>query len=269
MQTLKILVFILLSIFIGFHLGYILFPYEWRLVILALLCLGGIGVIFYADKILLALLRSREVIDTIEHSFFQRIKNVAFKLGTPSPRVFAYRGNVSRIFALQSRKDISLVFEAKILSKLSPEEQTALITYMLLTLRAGGAKRRTLVYAISSMLINSLYFLRDKLTTWMKINFVSNALVFLYALIVRPIVISLFSIAFTKKEKRKIKALLATHLTDSEMLNSAMTKISYRTFNEDLIENTLINFLNQKPSDGKIKRYVDIFEVFPVLEIDT
>lgn len=266
MQLIKILIFLLFFGFLGCGLAYVLLPYEVLGVFYIVFALFYLVIILFADKILMAMLGARESVESTNSLFFQKVKNISFQLGVKTPRVFSYRGNVSRIFALKSRNEISLVFESRILSTLNINEQEALIAYMLLSEKVGGARRRAFVYLMSSFLISFLYSTKSRLQRWIKNVYIVNSIVFILATIVRPFIEEMFSMAFTKKEKGKVQLLLDIHLKDLEYLKSALTKISYRSFNQDLLEKTVLNFLITQEAKADREKFIDIFEVFPSLE---
>jgi hypothetical protein len=62
---------------------------------------------------------------------------------------------------------------------------------------------------------------------------------------------------------RRIDNTLSTELPDIHFLRSALTKLSYRNFNKDLLGKTIFDFVVN--SQSVQTKFVDIFEVFPTV----
>ncbi len=249
---------------LAYAIVYIVSPYSLVVSLYTPLAILITLLFLFADKVLLSLLAARETVESLHTTFFQRVKHISFKLGVETPRVYIYKGRVSRIFTLVSRRNLSLVFEYKLLKHLNDQELDALITYMLGTYKVGGGRRRTLAYFVSSVCIKTLYETKEFFSKFLKNEEIVKAIAFLQGLVIKPVVELMFDISFTKSEIRKVDNFLTNELRDPHFLRSALTKLSYRKFNRDLLGNTLISFLLDTEQE-EIK-FVDIFEVFPSIE---
>jgi hypothetical protein len=263
-KFLKLLILLLLLEVMLYLLTYIVLPYEWLYAGFAIATFFVVLLILYADKILLFILGARQSVETLHSGFFQRVRHLSFKLGVPTPRAYVYKGKVSRIFALNSRGDLSLVFEYKLIEQLNDNELDSLICYLLLTNKCGGARRRTISYLFSSLFIKFLYFTKDTMNRLFRKKELSRAATLIVGLVIRPFITSAFQLSFSKKEVQRIKQELALHMNDLHFLRSAITKLSYRSFNRDMVGNTLLSFCFK--DYGETEKFVDIFEVFPSIE---
>jgi hypothetical protein len=244
-------------------LNYLFFPYGWLDVSLSI-SFGFITLVFlFSDKILLTMLGARETVESLHTSFFQRVKHLSFKIGVQTPKVYIYKGKVSRIFTLVSRKQLSLVFEYKLIEHLNTHELDALVSYMLASYKAGGGRRRTFSYLVSSFCIKSLYEFKALVFKVIPNKDFSNAVGFITGLCLKPLVELMFFLSFTKSEMRRIDNTLSTELPDIHFLRSALTKLSYRNFNKDLLGKTIFDFVVN--SQSVQTKFVDIFEVFPTV----
>lgn len=159
MNILKSLVLFLFISLLPAVLIYLIFDgFYFKIFIGAFLFLWGILYI-HLDKLILMLLRAREVVETDEQHLFQAIKNHSYKSKMVVPKVYLYTGSKIKCFALQSRNEWAIVLDRKLLSLMNDEQKDALVKYLYSFKGTNLALIQTKVMGIYLLLFNITYWL--------------------------------------------------------------------------------------------------------------
>lgn len=137
---LLIVIFMVFGLFFWASLSGALF----FLSLLALLVFLLISVGYY-DSALLFFLGARAIRESSgQQNFIQASKQEAYKLSVPIPNLYFYNGNLNRSFVIQRGKTVSLILEKSLLTSLNDEELSAICFLLLLQVKKGLAKKRSL-----------------------------------------------------------------------------------------------------------------------------
>ncbi len=246
-------------------LGYCLLSEDYFVLFTLLLSVLFILTLVYSDRIVLNVLKSREVFLGPGTVFLQKVKHLSYKFGIPTPQVYLYKGRLSRAFALQSRSHMTLVFEEKILKDLNSDELDALIIYMLSVHQIGGGLKRTFSYLVCAMCVRTLHMIQSVLQKIIKNPPIVQSLLFIVSLGLRPIMQLMIKMAYSNKEVERLNRFLENELHQNHNLGSVITKLSYKNINRDLLDNSLLNLI-VKEEFFRIDLPV-IFETFPEIKI--
>jgi hypothetical protein len=114
-------------------------------------------------KVLLLLLKAREVIDTDHQELFQNIKTNVYQNFKKTPKVYLYDGTFKNCFLLESRGEWIIVLDRKLLADMSSSAIEDLIVFLFNYHHTGMAFLRTKILGLCVLFYNILYWGMDKI----------------------------------------------------------------------------------------------------------
>lgn len=126
----------------GFFLGLALM--LWGL----FFCAG----LFFRDKVVLSFLRARQWQSADQAEIFEAILHQAYKLDLPIPEIYTYHGFFQRAYVFSRSKKLTLVFDSRLIQRLTPKEIGILSFFLMIEAKAGMSSKRTLLFYMAGAL---------------------------------------------------------------------------------------------------------------------
>lgn len=142
---------------------YLIFDELIFRVVIGLFLLLWAMIYFYIDKLLLAALRGREVVDTDYSNIFQCVKNQCYKTKEPLPKIYLYSGNQLKAFVLESRNEWTIVLDRRLVNMLDEAQTKSLVKYLFEFKMSGLALVQTKVMGIFVLIFNIIHLIFTKL----------------------------------------------------------------------------------------------------------
>lgn len=130
-------------------IAYLLLDQTLALTVIAIMFVCWSVVYIYFDKVVLMLLRAREIINTDEQALFQTLKNKAYKFHESTPKVYLYNSELENFFIFESRGSWCIVLSRKLLDYLSSEQTSALIEFAFRYKKTNMTKLKTKCLGLS------------------------------------------------------------------------------------------------------------------------
>jgi len=115
---------------VPFALLYVVFEGNLLLLLMTTYFLVSGFIYFYIDKIILILLKAREVIDADEQETFQCLKNESYKSFEKVPRIYLYSGNSISCLILEARNEWTVVMNRKLMRMLDLKQRESLAAFL-------------------------------------------------------------------------------------------------------------------------------------------
>jgi hypothetical protein len=245
---------LILVAFLPIPLLFSLFDFDMFLILYSIL-IGVLGFIFlFADKILLSLLNSRDIVESEYDYVFQLIKHESFVTFIKSPKLYSYRGLFPKAFILKGRKNFVLIFEESIFETLTKNELSALINFLLGEAKKGNAQILTLAYIFIILIVKALLVIRESILFITKNITVAQSLFLCFLLFFKPILLLLFWIG-VNNDLEDMEELRTNHFLKSAFLKLYSIRIS-ESYSDKLF---LLNKMSKTRSKIISSSFLEIF----------
>jgi hypothetical protein len=151
-------------------------------------------------KVLLLLLKAREVIDTDHQELFQNIKTNVYQNFKKSPKVYLYDGSFKNCFLLESSGEWVIVLDRKLLEDMSSATIEDLITFLFEYHHTGKGFLKTKVLGLCVLFYNIFYWGLEKVLLLHPNSKIFKTLSFFIFMMARPLLAPME--LFLSKERR-------------------------------------------------------------------
>ena len=188
MKIIQSLILFTLTLIVPCTALYLATSQSYLGITLSIYVLGWSIVFHYLDKILLMILSAREVIDTDEQLFFQRLKSKSYKEQQPIPMVYLYSGRQPNCFILESFRGWAIVIERDLLLRLKNEELEELINYLYKFKRQNNVWLLTKSLGLSVIVYRFIYFFLENILFLKRSSYGFKILSVFLILLFRPLI---------------------------------------------------------------------------------
>jgi hypothetical protein len=258
-SKLKLLILLVLFWFPPLPIFYTLLSYEKFLIISYTYSLIIMIFFFFSDKIILAILKSREMIESDHDHIFQLVKHLSFRNSMKTPSLYIYRGHFPKIFMLKSRSKYSLVFEESIFDRLTDKEIQHLLSFLFRDDKSGSSRILTLSYLFSITIVKLLLIFKDIVHYLTRSKSFSQGIFLSLIFVMKPFILFVFWLSINSTSD------LHDQILEDHYLNSAFSKLYSQRITESFSDVFLV-LNNIIESNSKILD-ANILELFPTYYI--